>query len=165
MGLLKKSSKTLRTYTMELHLTSMIDMFTILLVFLLKSYSVEYSNILVSKDLRLPISTETRNPQNILNLIVTSKEIIVDSNLVTTLNNSKLNPRDMSRDGMVIQSLYNALKERRLLQDESIQEFFKGKIILQADRMLDYELLHKVIYTAGEAGYPKFKLLVLNDEE
>jgi biopolymer transport protein ExbD len=164
VGILTKSSKNLRTYSMELNVTSMIDMFTILLVFLLKSYSVEYSNVLVSKDLRLPISTETRLPENILNLIVTTNEVIVDGNNILQLENGNINPKDLSEDESVISPLYRALNNRKMLQDESIQDFFKGKIILQADRLLEYDVLHKIIYTAGEAGYPKFKLLVLTND-
>ena len=164
MGILSRSSKNLRNCSMELNLTSMIDMFTILLVFLLKSYSVEHSNILVSKDLRLPISTETRAPENILNLIVTTNEVIVDGSSVLILNNGNINKSDLSEDATIVKPLFRALNNRRLLQEESVQEFFKGMIILQADRLLEYELLHKIIYTAGEAGYPKFKLLVLTND-
>jgi len=143
----------------------MIDMFTILLVFLLKSYSVEYSNVLVSKELRLPVSTETRSTQNILNVIITKKEVLVDGDNAVTLYNGRVNHKDMSADGAVIRPLYRILQNRRQLQNESISGYFKGKIILQADRTLHYSILHKVLYTAGEAGYPKFKLLVLRTEE
>ena len=49
--------------TFSLKLTSLIDMMTILLVFLLKSYSAEGQIMNVSRDLRLPESTAEKIPK------------------------------------------------------------------------------------------------------
>jgi len=45
-------SRRPRNVNLQLRLTSMIDMFTILLVFLLKSYSAEGQIVTIAKDLR-----------------------------------------------------------------------------------------------------------------
>ena len=55
------------TVTDELNITSMMDMFTIILVFLLKSYSTEDSSVASSGDLELPISTTMVKPKLAVN--------------------------------------------------------------------------------------------------
>ncbi|HDK36010.1 MAG TPA: hypothetical protein ENG82_03790, partial [Bacteroidetes bacterium] len=55
--------KRKRTVTFTLRLTSMIDMFTILLVFLLKNYATENQIPVVANDLRLPSSTALKAPE------------------------------------------------------------------------------------------------------
>jgi biopolymer transport protein ExbD len=39
---------------------------------------------------------------------------------------------------------------------------FDGKILVQADRNMNYELLQKVLYTSMMAGYADVKLAVLS---
>ena len=46
-----------------LNITSMMDMMTIILVFLLKSYSTQDISIAPSEDLELPVSTVRRHPR------------------------------------------------------------------------------------------------------
>jgi biopolymer transport protein ExbD len=165
VGVIEKSSKKSRDYTMELHLTSMVDMMTILLVFLLKSYSVDQTNIIVSKDLKLPQSTETRLIDNILNVVVTTKEIMVDGTNVVNLYKRQITNSDLGPDGVIIKPLLRRLIRTKKLQQESVKILSRDKVILQADKSLKYSLIKKVLYTAGEAGYPKFKFLVLKKEE
>ena len=61
-----------------LKLTSMIDMFTILLVFLLKSYSAEGQIVTLSKDLVLPESTSEKAPKVTSVISITNEWILVD---------------------------------------------------------------------------------------
>jgi biopolymer transport protein ExbD len=56
--------------TFKIQITSMVDMFVILLVFLLKSYSTSPVNITPSKNLTLPKSAAVVDPQDVLKLVV-----------------------------------------------------------------------------------------------
>ena len=64
--------------TFAIRLTSMIDMFTILLVFLLSNYSSEGHIISVSEDLHLPESTSLMKPKVASVISLTSEWILVD---------------------------------------------------------------------------------------
>ena len=61
---LATGNKRTKRGVFTLKLTSMIDMFTILLVFLLKSYSAEGQIVTLSKDLVLPESTSEMEPSS-----------------------------------------------------------------------------------------------------
>ena len=62
----------------ELNITSMMDMMTIILVFLLKSYSTQDISVAPSEDLELPVSTVKKNPEMAVNLLLNIK---LDSDL------------------------------------------------------------------------------------
>ena len=76
----KKSKASIRgkDKKVSLNLTSMIDMFTILVVFLLKSYSAEGQIVTVSDALTLPESRSDQRIELNLEIIVTNDAIIVD---------------------------------------------------------------------------------------
>jgi len=60
---LRAKSKARAAEKQELSITSLMDMMTIILVFLLKSYSVEDIQVKPSADLRLPASSAKRHPR------------------------------------------------------------------------------------------------------
>src|SRR5688572_17348153 len=61
----------------ELNITAMMDMMTIILVFLLKSYSASTVAATVSEDVRMPISTTRSTPKDTVAVTVTTKTIMV----------------------------------------------------------------------------------------
>ena len=76
----------------ELNITSMMDMMTIILVFLLKSYSTQDISVAPSEDLELPVSTVKKNPEMAVNLVVSKKNIVVDG--VPVLSLEKVDDED-----------------------------------------------------------------------
>ena len=68
-----------------LTITSMMDMMTIILVFLLKSYSTEDISVAPSDDLIIPVSSAKKAPKLAVNLVVSRMEIVVDGGWVLDL--------------------------------------------------------------------------------
>ncbi|MDQ7052348.1 MAG: hypothetical protein Q9P14_05455 [candidate division KSB1 bacterium] len=64
----------------------MIDMFTILLVFLLKSYSAEGQIITLSKDLRLPDSTAEKPPISSPIIMATQEWLLLDDEQIVPID-------------------------------------------------------------------------------
>ena len=79
--------------TFKIQITSMVDMFVILLVFLLKSYSTSPVQISASKDLTLPVSTSLKDPVDVLQLMVSKGGIFVENKKVVALNDGKLDTK------------------------------------------------------------------------
>lgn len=155
--------------TFKIQITSMVDMFVILLVFLLKSYSTSPVNINASKELTLPASTSMKDPSDTLKLVVSKNAIFVDEKKVTDLNAGQVSDKDVdASDTQFIRSLYNELdaaaKKARSIASVNETVSFDGKVLMQADRNLNYELLRKVMYTAMMAGYADVKLAVLSNQ-
>ncbi|MCL4557965.1 MAG: biopolymer transporter ExbD [Deltaproteobacteria bacterium] len=156
-----KRTREKKHTAISLNLTPMIDMFTILVVFLLKSYSATGYVGNVAKNLRLPTSTSRLQPQAVLTVAVTTKYILVEGKEVEAINQS-----DMTSQNLMLTDLSASLKKEadKGLQIEKLSNGanpFKGEMMIQADRSIPFRLLEKIMYTAGQAGYNTINLEVL----
>ncbi|OQX96240.1 hypothetical protein B6I21_01445 [candidate division KSB1 bacterium 4572_119] len=152
------ASRKKRETHFALKLTSMIDMFTILLVFLLKSYSAEGQIMSVSPDLQLPQSTAQKAPQTTSIIAITQNDILLDGHKIGTVD------RIMRTKDNLIKALENELKQKRRLS-EKVSELhsdiiFTGKISIQADKELPYLVIKKIMFTCGRVGYNDIMLAV-----
>lgn len=155
--------------TFKIQITSMVDMFVILLVFLLKSYSTSPVNITPSDDLKLPVSTSTKNPVESLKLVVSRSGIFVDERKIVEMKDGVLAAGDVdANDTQFIRALYTELDEQakktRTIATQNSELEFDGKVVMQAERSLPYDLLRKVMYTSMMAGYSDVKIAVMLKE-
>ena len=171
----------------ELNITSMMDMMTIILVFLLKSYSTQDISIAGDVDLELPSSTSLKEPELAVNVVVTRSRIVVDGvELPTSGGRSPLRleriededrpgreiiaiPEEEKR-GQLIASLFERL-ERKATDSKAMGEStgndehdFKGRVLLQCDKKLPFSVIREVMYTAGQAQFGEFKFVVYKTE-
>jgi len=149
----------------KIQITSMVDMFVILLVFLLKTYSTSPVNITPKEGLRLPESSSLTDPVDVVKMVVSRDGIYVEDKKVLDLDKGKLlaNAAD-ANDPTFLRPLFEELDKRaKLAKDISkVNDSFEfdGKVLMQADRDLEYEVLQKVMYTSMMAGYADVKLAV-----
>ncbi len=150
--------KRRRAPTFTLRLTSMIDMFTILLVFLLKSFSAEGQIMTVAKDLRLPESTAQKPPETASVIVVTRDWILLDGNKVTRTQDVA------AAKSVLIKPLHDRLVQLRRLTEKiaslSPDMQFTGNIAIQGDKAIPFEVLKKIMYTCGSVGYNNMLLAV-----
>src|SRR3954462_6820622 len=78
-----------RVIITSLSLTSMVDMFTILVVFLLQNYSATGEIIYIPKDVKLPKPSQVKElkPAHIVTL--TNQDIVLDKETVAKLSDVK----------------------------------------------------------------------------
>ncbi len=155
--------------TFKIQITSMVDMFVILLVFLLKSYSTSPVTINPSADLTLPASTSTKDPIDALKLVVSKTGIFVDDKKVVEISHGNIQNKDIdATDTNFIRALYEALdaqatKSKDIAkQNETVE--FDGKVVMQADQDLSYTVLRKIMYTSMLAGYSDVKIAVMTKD-
>ena len=135
----------------ELNLTSMVDMLTILVVFLLQTFSASGELLTVSKNITLPEAINFRDLEQ-------APIIAVSRDAVTLNGDPKADSTELSRDGGVdwkIPQLHDDLvvlkNNFKLLHPNP--EDFKGIVIVQADKNIDFKVIKKVMYTCAVAGY------------
>lgn len=159
----------------ELNLTSMMDLFTIILTFLLMSQASTDATVAANSDLQLPLSSADAAVEVAVNVVVTRDQILVDGVAVTPLQAvpdelrpgyTVLDVPQDARQGAYIEPLLSALTEKarvaRSLAEQTGREEheFKGKVLLQCDRALPYSLVRDVMITAGRAEFREFKFVV-----
>jgi biopolymer transport protein ExbD len=147
--------------TFTLNITSMTDMFTILLVFLLQSYSTSIVEIIPENGLRLPASASQANPTEAIKLSLSTEALKIDRTVIANVKNTDFERADLEdKDTNFIKPLFTVLD--KMAKDDAAKPYVKeGKILLQADKNLPYATLRKVMYTASMAGFPQLKLVTL----
>jgi len=145
----------------RLQLTSMMDMFTIILVFLLKTYSTHGQLINPSQDLTLPSSMTQQMPELGLDVTVSSDWILVNGKPVVRTSSLE------SQDSYIVPGLRDELF-RYAREAERMEELygakFSGKVTIQGDKNLPYRTLIKVMATCGQSDYPNMRLVVYREE-
>ncbi|WP_438001326.1 biopolymer transporter ExbD [Sorangium sp. So ce185] len=160
-----------------LNITAMLDLMTIILVFLLKSVGSSAASIPQSKDLTLPKSVMQSEPsQEGVVVIVSKSQILVGEDptpIVLLPNREQLAQSGVDakykRSGpndLYIVPLANALSHARET-DKAIRaakglDPSSSEAIIVADATTPYRLLIEVMFTLGQSEFGKYHLMVLS---
>src|SRR3954471_17869601 len=97
---------------MSLQITSMADIFTILLVFLLKSYATSAIDVVPSRGMLIPSAQADEAAVEALKVEVSEKAVSVEGKPVTDLYGFALDKQDLQPNG-ASKSLSEALSKER----------------------------------------------------
>ncbi len=157
-----------------LNITAMLDIMTIILVFLLKSLGESAGAVPQSEDLRLPTSVLRTEPSQEGVIVTVSKtQILLDDARVLSLPKREAMVKtgagaSHKRNGpsdLYITPLGNALSRAR--QADKVVRQKKGKnasyseAIIIADKTTPYRLLIEVLFTLGQNEFAKYHLMVM----
>lgn len=139
----------------SLSLTSMMDIFTILVFFLLVNQGIE-QQLPASDAIKLPESLSEKLPADALVVMVSKDDIIVQGRAVMTATAA-----EQSKD-----ELLPALKAELLLQQQNrvLGASDKNPALIMGDREIPYRLLKKIMYTLADAQYTDISLAVLKKD-
>ncbi len=138
--------------TFRPQLTSLIDVMTILLVFLIKSFSAEGNLITPSADLTLPVSTSNEQPAPTPTVSVSNDAVLWEGETVARLDEYG------ARDSLLIPALHEAMTRFRTSLGSNSE-----RILIQADRELPFESVKRVMYSCSKAGFSDFEILVMEE--
>src|SRR6266545_3303782 len=155
----------------ELNIVAMMDMMTIILVFLLKSYQASAINVNMGADLSIPESTTQLHPQENITVTLSLKEVAVNDRKIVPVQDGLIPAatKDGGRaDAFYVGAVYDALK-KEVDKQKYIAKFnkdapFTGRVNIVADRKLPYRTLMDVLYTAGQAELGEYKFMVLKND-
>ena len=146
--------------TVKLNITSMIDMFTLMVVFLIQNYSAQGQLVTPAQGLRLPKSTVEKPAKEALNVKVSQNNIMVEDAVVI---DQAAFASLLSQKDFMIGPLHAVLSKYAAEARKSAEMFkkeFSGKISIQGDIEIPYNVLTRIMYTCGQAGYPNMNLVV-----
>jgi biopolymer transport protein ExbD len=144
----------------DLNLTSMMDMMTIILLFLLKTYSTTGQILTPSEDLKLPYSTSSESPKKELSVSITRHDILIGSDVVMGLDRLQTGEN-------LLQPLYSRLSAMAAAERQDEIKFgkpFTHEVTVQADEDTKFQVLVKVLYTLGQSDYNKLRLLTYQEQ-
>jgi biopolymer transport protein ExbD len=142
--------------TPSFNLVSLMDIFTILVFFLLVN-SGEGEVLPSTRNVDLPESIAEQKPRQNVVVMVTERDILVQGNRIALLKDVN------SSDRLVIDPLKVALEnqnKRRLLESSAAKPK-APEVTIMGNKEIPYRLLKKVMATCTEAGFGKISLAVM----
>jgi len=142
--------------TPAFNLVSLMDIFTILVFFLLVNTG-EGEVLPSTKSIDLPESIAEQKPRENVVVMITERDILVQGTRVASIEELK------ASGGLRIAALQRALEQqsqRRLLVDPQ-GKTVAPEVTIMGSKDIPYQLLKKVMASCTEAGYGKISLAVL----
>ncbi len=167
-----------RGVTAILSLTAMVDMFTVLVIFLLQNYNSTGEILYIPKEVVLPKANRVSDLRPAVVVTVSSKEILIDRTQVATFDQVKAMKewtipalRDQVRvllekaKAETDAKIKNKLKTvvDKTLGNEEVDPNAWRRVTLQADKAIDYLTLKKIMYSIYEAGGGPINFAVAKD--
>ena len=142
--------------TPSFNLVSLMDIFTILVFFLLVN-SGEGEVLPSTRNVDLPESIAEQKPRQNVVVMVTERDILVQGNRIALLKDVN------SSDRLVIDPLKVALENqnKRRLLESSLVKMKAPEVTIMGNKEIPYRLLKKVMATCTEAGFGKISLAVM----
>lgn len=163
-----------------LSLTAMVDMFTVLVIFLLQNFSGEQQMLQLHKDVDLPKAKSIKELKPAFVVTLSQKELLLDETVIAPLDQLK------SQEDWMHQPLFDEVRKaletaktdyetklrnriRDVVQtargDEPENPNSWNKVTIQADKNIDILTVKKVMYTITEAGAGEINFAVMKDAE
>ena len=138
-----------------LNLVSLMDIFTILVFFLLvSSDSQQLPN---SKDITLPTSIAKKSPKEALVIAITKTDILVQGKKVSNIFHV------LNSDTEIIEELESELKYRATRQvfSSQVEKLSGYSITIMGDENISYQLLRKILTTCRKANFTRISFAAL----
>lgn len=136
--------KHARNINADLLLTALIDAFSILVIFLLASFSSSGELLTMSKDMELPKASLNET---------------LERNPVVKLEDSKifLENKEITTDTLISE----LMELRKQFAEIHPGEEYPGIVTVQADRRIKYEVLNQIVLAASAAGFGDIRFAVI----
>jgi biopolymer transport protein ExbD len=151
-----------------LNIYPMMDMMTILLVFLIQNFAASgAANVVQSPELEIPRSTSTENVEPSLSITISASEIVVEGKQALSLRNGQVDPsqKQGGSNGFLVTPLLTQLQQHRdrlkLIAQSRGNKPCRGEVQIVADRRTPYRTLVEVLYTMGQAEFKAMRFVLL----
>ncbi len=132
---------------LDMNLVSLIDIFTILIFFLLSATGVEVLS--AGQAVKLPPSTAEKAPRETVVVTVSREDILVEGRAVAKVAEVLASPGDLIEP--LKAELVLLQKNRQVLRADNAAA--SKAVTIMGDKDIPYRLLRKVMATAAQADY------------
>lgn len=155
---------------LSLNLMPMLDIFSILITFLLMSYSTDPTQYDVQSGIELPESFTMAALDEIPTVTVSKTEIKVGDKVVATIQGGDVPERDRAQGAVypVFKELEKIAEANKRVLQRILSDADKAKlstITMEMDEKHKFKLMKRVMLAAQQAEFITFKLMVTRQGE
>lgn len=153
-----------------LNLYPMLDVFSILIVFLLMNFSVSGESAEVSANLELPLSSVKVSLDSAATVAITKSEIVIQGGMTIPLTpNSADVVESFKKDGQgALRTAYDEFKKIRdhnqalanRQKHLSLSKQDISTLVMQSDKVIPYRIIKRVLASAQQAEFISWKFAV-----
>ncbi len=148
----KRAQRKARNSTaMDMNLVALIDVFTILIFFLLSSAS-GVETLVSPKAVNLPLANSIQAPKDTVVLVIAGDEILADGRRVALVSEAMASTEDLIPG---LKAELDVLASRQAVRAENRERLAaEGQAVtIMADKTVPYQLLRKVMATCARANF------------
>jgi len=148
----------------QLTLISLMDIFTILLLFLLVHVSGDESVMPAPDALTLPASTARKAPHPTVTVLVTEKQIFIQGKEIMDVVKASAQS-DVILTPVKEELTRLADRSKYLASKSSAASAFGGDVTIMGDKKIPFQLLKKLMATCAQSEFPHIALAVMQKEQ
>jgi biopolymer transport protein ExbD len=143
----------------DLLITPLVDMFVIIVLFLIMNFSATGEVLFMTKDIQLP-NASNGDPIELKPVVQVSKTaILVQGETVAQV--ADLDKDEYWNIPALEEKLRDEKKRLDVLHSDDKEGGFKGEVNIQADKDVEFRVLKRVMYSANQAGYYSLNFAVM----
>ena len=162
----RKIGSTKRNVVASLQLTAMVDMFTVLVVFLLQNYASTNQILPIVEQIELPQASSVEELKPSLVVALSTKVLSFNDKKIISFQEVQ-QISDMSVISPLLEivqkTIENVKKDKGLNEDQKKEDEVTAyyRVTLQVDKEIDFLSVKKVLYTLTEAGVQQVNFAVV----
>jgi len=155
----KKFARSKKHGYASLMLTSLVDMFTIIVIFLLMNFSANGEVLYMSKDIKLPNAYHGAQLERAPVISVSPDAVTYDGRQVAATD-------DLQKGDLLnVPELEDALREERrryeTIHANDPDHPFRGLVNVQADRKIPFKVIKRVMFACNQSGFGNINFAAL----
>ena len=156
----KKFARGKKSGYAGLMLTSLVDMFTIIVIFLLQNFSANGEILYMTKDIKLPDAVHGAQLERAPVISVSGDSVTYDGKLV-------VNTEDLVKgDVLNVPELEDVLREEKRryeqLHANDPDHPFRGLVNVQADKKIPFKVIKRVMFACNQSGFGNISFAALS---
>jgi biopolymer transport protein ExbD len=151
----------------DLLITPLVDMFVIIVLFLIANFSATGEIMSMSKDVQLPTASHVKEIEVVPIVMIARDQTSHETRVIVEGQPILENAADMERqDYLNIPALEDKLRELKkayeAMHANSDHQEFNGDVNIQADKEIPFKVIKRVMFSCAAAGYLNINFAVLN---
>jgi biopolymer transport protein ExbD len=151
----------------DLLITPLVDMFVIIVLFLIANFSATGEIMSMSRDVQLPSASHVKDLEVVPVIMIARDQNTREVKIIVEGQPILENASDLERaDYMNIPALEDKLRELKknfeAIHSNSDKQEFNGDVNIQADKQVPFKVIKRVMFSCAAAGYGNINFAVLN---
>lgn len=173
MALRRKKGKKMAENGADVNITSLLDVLTVLLFFLIKSASVSSLQLTPPEGLVLPSGQIEEEAKEAIKLALTDKVLMVNGKAMIQLEKGRFPASEIAEDKRTIKPLQEFLRKEYQKKKDFYAEVAQGDLdklpaptlLIQADKDLKFKTMKYLLHTAAISGFGDYQFVVQGSNE